>query len=89
MSAEIKNIQDAKILDAKHAKDLSFEDAMNQLESIVKQLEEGRFPLEDAMTAFENGMQLKKICEDKLKSAQLKIEKVLEKGDETRLEPFA
>lgn len=54
--------------------ELTFEQAMAELEEIVKKLEEGRMPLEAAVKAFERGSELKKICEEKLKDAQLKIE---------------
>lgn len=54
-----------------------FEEAMSELESLVRELEEGKFSLEDAISAFEKGAKLKAICEEKLKQAQLKIEKIL------------
>lgn len=53
---------------------ISFEDAIVELETIIKKLEEGKMPLEEAVKAFEQGNKLKKICEKKLKDAQLKIE---------------
>lgn len=53
---------------------ISFENAVAELEIIIKKLEEGKLPLEDAVKAFERGNLLKKICEEKLKDAQLKIE---------------
>ncbi len=53
---------------------VSFEQAINELEEIIKKLEEGRLPLEEAVISFERGTELKKICEEKLKNAQLKIE---------------
>lgn len=53
---------------------ISFESALTELETIIKKLEEGRLPLEDAVKAFERGTMLKKICEEKLKDAQLKID---------------
>jgi exodeoxyribonuclease VII small subunit len=55
---------------------LSFEDAMKRLEEIVLYLERGNIPLEEAVQAYEEGMQLKKICLEKLEHAQLRIEKV-------------
>lgn len=57
-------------------KNLNFEDAMLQLESIVRELESGRIKLDDAVEAYEKAMALKKLCEDRLKKAQLKIEKI-------------
>lgn len=55
---------------------LSFEDALAQLENIVRELEAGKIKLDDAVEAYEKATALKKFCEDKLKSAQLKIEKI-------------
>ena len=56
--------------------DLSFEDAMLQLENIVKELESGRIKLDEAVSAYEKAVKLKQLCEKKLKNAQLKIEKL-------------
>ena len=55
---------------------LTFEDALAQLENIVRELEAGKIKLDDAVEAYEKATALKKFCEDKLKSAQLKIEKI-------------
>ena len=55
---------------------LSFEDALKRLESIVRELEGGRIKLDDAVSAYEQAMQLKKVCENKLETAKLKIEKI-------------
>ncbi len=57
-------------------KDLSFEEALVQLENIVRELESGRIKLDDAVKAYERAVSLKKLCESKLKAAQLKIEKI-------------
>lgn len=57
-------------------KDLSFEDAIIRLENIVRELESGRIKLDDAVTGYEKAVALKKLCEEKLKAAQLKIEKI-------------
>lgn len=56
--------------------ELSFEQALVELESIVKSLESGDIQLEDSIKAYERGAALKMHCESKLKSAQLKIEKI-------------
>lgn len=61
----------------------TFEQALTELEEIIKKLEDGRLPLEDAVKAFERGAELKKICEEKLKNAQLKIEILSEKSEKT------
>lgn len=61
--------------------ELTFEQAIVELEEIIKKLEDGKMPLEDAVKAFERGSELKKICEEKLKNAQLKIEMLSEKSE--------
>ena len=55
---------------------LSFEEALQQLENIVRELESGRIKLDDAVTAYEQAVKLKQFCEQKLQAAQLKIEKI-------------
>ena len=57
-------------------KKISFEDALIQLENIVRELESGKIKLDDAVEAYEKATSLKKFCEQKLKDAQLKIEKI-------------
>ena len=61
---------------AQPVKTLSFEDALGELEAIVKSLESGQAKLEDSITAYERGIALKTHCESKLKEAQTKIEKI-------------
>ena len=69
--------------------ELSFEEALNQLELIVKELESGRTKLDDAVNAYEKAMKLKQLCETKLKSAQLKIEKLdINSSDEVKSSEF-
>jgi exodeoxyribonuclease VII small subunit len=55
---------------------LSFEDALAELEKIVRQIEDGRGKLDDAISAYERGVTLKRHCESKLKEAQAKIEQI-------------
>lgn len=62
-------------------KALSFEDALSELEKIVKQLEDGKIKLEDAVTAYERGAALKAHCESKLRDAQMKIDKITLNAD--------
>ena len=56
---------------------LSFEQAMQELEILVRRLEEGRLPLEEAMQAYERGTLLKNHCETKLQAAKLRVDQVI------------
>ena len=62
---------------------LTFEEAMLQLENIVRELEAGRIKLDDAVNAYTKAITLKNFCEQKLKDAQLKIEKIEINPDNT------
>ena len=55
---------------------LSFEEALKQLEDLVRQLEKGESRLDDAIQAYERGANLKRHCEDKLVEARLKVERI-------------
>ena len=56
--------------------EMSFEDALAELEAIVRGLEEGKGDLEDAIGAYERGAALKRHCERKLKEAKAKVDKI-------------
>ena len=60
---------------------LSFEDALKELEAIVKQLEGGLVKLDEAISAYERGALLKKHCEQKLAEAKMKVEKIVFAAD--------
>ena len=55
-------------------KELTFEQALSELEEIVEKLEQGDIDLEDSIDIYERGTLLKAHCEEKLKSAKLKVE---------------
>ncbi len=55
-------------------KNISFEEALKDLEKIVDELNNGDMELEKAISAYEKGIKLKNICELKLKNAQERIE---------------
>lgn len=55
---------------------LSFEAALQELESIVRDLETGKAGLEESITAYERGIALRKHCETRLRQAQEKVEKI-------------
>ena len=54
--------------------ELNFEGAMDRLEKIVEQMESGKLPLEDLIVRYEEGMNLVKICQQRLANAEQKIE---------------
>ena len=62
---------------AKEAKELSFEESLNNLEEIVKKLETGEVPLDDAINEFNKAMKLAKDCGDKLNNAEEAVNKIL------------
>ena len=53
---------------------LNFESAMQRLEEIVEEMESGKMPLEDLIVRYEEGMKLVKICQERLVSAEQRIE---------------
>ncbi len=55
---------------------MPFERAIEELELIVKRLEEGKVPLEESVTIYERGEVLKKRCEDLLRQAEARVEKI-------------
>ena len=63
--------------------DISFEEALKDLEKIVEELNNGDMELEKAITAYEKGIKLKNICEDRLKNAQERIELIQNKKKES------
>jgi len=54
--------------------ELNFEGAMDRLEEIVDQMESGKMQLEELIVRYEEGMKLVKICQDRLASAEQRIE---------------
>jgi exodeoxyribonuclease VII small subunit len=63
--------------------DLSFEEALAELEKIVRGLESGQQKLEEAITAFERGSALRRHCEAKLAEAETRIQAIVERADGT------
>ncbi len=61
---------------AADVKRLSFEKAIEELESIVKRVEEGKVPLEESVAIYERGEALKKRCEELLRQAEARVEKI-------------
>jgi exodeoxyribonuclease VII small subunit len=68
---------------------LSFEDALAELEKLVRQLEDGKAKLDDAISAYERGAHLKRHCETKLREAQARIEQIAVGADgQVTTKPF-
>ena len=68
---------------------ISFEEAMERLESIVSKLESGDVPLETAIDLFQEGMQLSQLCGSKLEQVERKIEMLIETENGIQRKPFA
>ena len=68
--------------------DSTFEDAIEELESVVEQMEQGDIPLAEAVKQFERGSLLLKTCKEKLGKAELVIEKLSSSNKGLDTEPF-
>lgn len=60
---------------------LSFEDALAELERIVRGLEGGQLKLEEAIVAYERGAALRRHCEAKLAEAETRVQAIVERAD--------
>jgi exodeoxyribonuclease VII small subunit len=65
-----------------------FEDCIQRLEGIVRELEQGEVPLERSLTLFEEGMQLSASCRKELEEAEGKVEILLKQNGKVQAEPF-
>jgi exodeoxyribonuclease VII small subunit len=72
----------------KKIENLSFEESLSELETIVQNLEQGELSLEDSMTLFERGLNLSQGSKEKLKNAEQKIQILLTKNGKTQLKSF-
>jgi exodeoxyribonuclease VII small subunit len=66
-----------------------FERALGELEGLVERLERGDLPLEEALRAFERGVQLTRHCQSALRAAQQKVEILLKRSGQTGIEAFS
>lgn len=71
-------------------KKLSFERAIEELETIVRRLEEGKVPLEESVAIYERGEALKRRCEELLRQAEARVDKITtdSNGEVTGTEPL-
>tara|TARA_R110000787_G_scaffold13415_3_gene42303 strand:- start:776 stop:1030 length:255 start_codon:yes stop_codon:yes gene_type:complete len=73
----------------KKIENLSFEESLVELETIVQNLEQGDLNLEDSMTLFERGLHLSQHNQEKLKAAEQQINILLAKNGQVQLEKFS
>jgi len=74
----------------KENEEISFEDYLKKLEEIVQQLEEGELTLDESVRLYEEGMNISRLCLEKLNQAKQKIEElVIENGDKCSVRPFS
>ena len=69
--------------------DMSFEEALQKLEEIVEQLEQGDLTLDESLKTFEYGVKLVQKCNNKLSIAEQKIEELIEENSELKTKPFS
>ena len=69
-------MKEIKEENSKEKERLSFEDALDELDEIVQQLEKGDMPLNRSVELYERGVELSKKCSDLLEKAELKIKEV-------------
>ena len=69
-------------------KEKQFEDAMRELEDIVKRLESGDLPLEESLKIFEQGIDLSRYCSKKLEEAEKKVSLLMKDEGGIKKEPF-
>ena len=76
MGYGISKMNDDADVRLKSMVDVTFEEALNELEAIVESLERGETSLDDAIAAFEQGTRLKSHCQARLEEARMKVEKI-------------
>ncbi len=72
----------------KKLENLSFDESLSELNSIVQRLEHGDISLEESMTLFERGLNLSQLGQSKLQNAEQQIKILLEKNGENQLSDF-
>jgi len=65
-----------------------FEDALEKLENIVRDMEQGDMPLDSALKSFEEGIRLIRFCSAKLDETQRRVEQLLEKENSLQKKNF-
>ena len=70
-------------------KEISFEEALNELQSVVERLEAGKAPLEESLALYERGVELVTLCNQRLDSAEQRVNALKLGKDGVQTEPFA
>lgn len=70
-------------------KSVNFEEALEELETLVEQMEDGDLSLEESLAAFEKGIRLARECQDALKQAEQRVQVLLQQNGDEQLAPFA
>ncbi|WP_286267757.1 exodeoxyribonuclease VII small subunit [Thalassotalea atypica] len=73
----------------KKIENLSFEEALSELEVIVHKLEQGELSLEESMNIFERGLNLSQVSQAKLQDAEQRIKILMDKNGDSQLEDFS
>ncbi len=73
---------------SEEAKPASFEQSLEELEKVVRELESGELPLERALELFERGVELSSACRKQLEEAETRVEILTKKNGKTVPEPF-
>lgn len=66
----------------------NFEAALAELERIIEKMESGEQSLEEALAAFQRGVELTRTCQQGLKDAEQRVDKLVREGNEFKLEPL-
>ncbi len=77
------------IMAKKKIENLSFEEALSELEVIVHKLEQGELSLEESMNIFERGLNLSQVSQAKLQDAEQRIKILMDKNGDSQLEDFS
>ncbi len=72
----------------KKLENLTFEESLSELDTIVQNLEQGDLSLEESMILFERGLSLSQVSQNKLQSAEQKVKILLDKNGEKQLSNF-
>jgi exodeoxyribonuclease VII small subunit len=70
------------------SKAASFEEGLQQLEAIVKEMESGELPLDRALDLFERGTKLSEVCRKQLEAAETRVEILTRRAGEMQPQPF-